>query len=85
MSSSVQVWEKKYDQALVNLESRLTKVGKLNEALLVKNELIYFRRNVNSRIKKSDEENADQNGILGLCSRLQRGESEGSRRSRVFD
>ncbi len=64
MSSSVKVWEKKYDQALVSLESRLTKSGKLNEALLVKNELIYFRRKVNSRAKKSDEDNTDQNGIL---------------------
>ena len=37
---------------------------------LLKMRLIYFRRNVNSRIKKSDEENADQNAKKELCSQV---------------
>ena len=51
---------KKYEQALVSLESRLTRLGKLNEALLVKNELIYFTRKVDSRSKKNIADSSDK-------------------------
>ena len=58
--SAIRTWEKKYEQALVSLESRLTRLGKLNEALLVKNELIYFRRKVDSRSKKNIADSSDK-------------------------
>lgn len=58
--SAIRSWEKKYEQALVSLESRLTRLGKLNEALLVKNELIYFRRKVDSRSKKNIADSSDK-------------------------
>ena len=58
--SAIRTWEKKYEQALVSLESRLTRLGKLNVALLVKNELIYFRRKVDSRSKKNIADSSDK-------------------------
>ena len=58
--SAIRNWEKKYEEALVSLESRLTRLGKLNEALLVKNELIYFRRKVDSRSKKNIADSSDK-------------------------
>ena len=58
--SAIRSWEKKYEQALVSLESRLTRLGKLNEALLVKNELIYFRRKVDLRSKTNIADSSDK-------------------------
>jgi len=44
--STTRIWEKKYEQALGSLISRFTKSGKLDEALIVKNELIKFQKEV---------------------------------------
>ena len=55
-ASLIRVWEKKYEQTLVLLESRLTKSGKLNDALSAKNEIIKFRRIIDLRDKKIDNE-----------------------------
>tara|TARA_B100000902_G_scaffold25371_1_gene30483 strand:- start:5857 stop:6756 length:900 start_codon:yes stop_codon:yes gene_type:complete len=55
-ASSIRVWEKKYEQTLILLESRLTKSGKLNDALLVKNEIIKFKRVIDLRDNKNDNE-----------------------------
>ena len=49
--SAIRVWEKKYEQTLGSLESRLNKLGKLNDALLVKNESIRFKRELALRDK----------------------------------
>ena len=41
--SAISIWEKKYEQALMGLEYRLTRLDKLNEALLVKIEIKRFK------------------------------------------
>ena len=65
--SAIRTWEKKYEQALVSLESRLTRLGKLNEELLVKNELIYFTRKVDSRSKKNIADSSDKGNDLDFA------------------
>ena len=42
--SAISIWENKYEQALMGLEYRLTRLDKLNEALLVKIEIKILKK-----------------------------------------
>ena len=62
--SAINIWEKKYEKALMGLEYRLTRLDKLNEALLVKIEIKRFKEEVSLR--------RNQNGYGEIFSKEQR-------------